>query len=425
SYQHMIEDALRREKNLEEARKVVIKLDPSLPEPKLVKIRDTEAHRGERVKIFGWIHRLRRQGKNLMFVILRDGTGFLQCVLSDELCQCYNALVLSTESSVALYGTLKIVPEGKMAPGGHELICDYWELIGLAPPGGADNLLNEESDVDVQLNNRHMMLRGENMSKIFKVRSALIQCFRDHYFDRGYFEITPPTLVQTQVEGGSTLFKMNYFGEEAFLTQSSQLYLETCLPSLGDVFCIAQSYRAEQSRTRRHLAEYTHIEGECAFITYDDLLNRLEDLVCDVVDRILKSPFGDLVRELHPEFQPPKRPFRRMNYTDAITWLKEHDYKKEDGTFYEFGEVDVLMPNVGEIVGGSMRIWDSDELLEGYKREGIDCTPYYWYTDQRKYGTCPHGGYGLGLERFLTWLLNRHHIRDVVLYPRFVQRCKP
>ncbi|CAB4027618.1 Asparagine--tRNA ligase, cytoplasmic, partial [Paramuricea clavata] len=233
-------------------------------------------------------------------------------------CQTYDALLLTTESTVTVYGEISVVPEGKLAPGSHEMKVDYWRLIGLAAACGADAIMNAESGVDTQLDNRHILMRDET--------------------------VTPPTLLQTQVEDAyvSTIFKFSFLGEDAYLTQSSQLYLETALPALGDVFCVAQSYRAEQSKSRRHLSEYTHVEAECPFITFDELLDRIEDLVCDVVERVLKSPYKHLLYELNPEFQPPKKPFKRMNYADAIVYLKEHDIRKDDGTFCEFGEVSTM-----------------------------------------------------------------------------------
>ncbi|CAM0136082.1 asparagine--tRNA ligase [Umbelopsis sp. WA50703] len=459
-------------KALEAAKSIVLSEDQSLPKASPIKIRDAKASRGKRVKLSGWVHRLRVQGKDMMFVILRDGSGYLQCVLTGNLCKSFDAITMTLESTITIYGVINELPEGKTAPDGHELVADYWVMVGKAP-GGDDaftNKISQDADPSFLLDQRHLALRGETSSAVMKARAQVIKAFREHFDSKGYTEVTPPCMVQTQVEGGSTLFAFDYYGQQAYLTQSSQLYLETCLPALGDVFCLAESYRAEKSHTRRHLSEYTHLEAELAFISFEDLLQGLEDLICDTLDRVLAhAPTKALIEQLNPEFKKPERPFLRMTYADAITYLKEHEIKKEDGSYYQFGEdipeapervmtdqigkpifltrfpaeikafymqkcaddrrvtesVDVLMPGVGEIVGGSMRMDNMEELLEAYKKAGIDSAPYYWYTEQRKYGTTPHGGYGLGVERFLAWLLNRFTVRDCSLYPRFTGRCTP
>ncbi|KAF1803752.1 hypothetical protein V8B55DRAFT_1508224 [Mucor lusitanicus] len=459
-------------KALEYAKSVVLTEDKSLPEAQQIKIRQAVASRGKRVKVSGWVHRLRVQGKDMMFIILRDGSGYLQCVLTGKLCHSLDAVTLTIESTITVWGVINELPEGKTAPDHHELVADYWEIVGKAPSGddAFNNKVTPDADPYYLLDNRHLVLRGETASAVLRARAEVIKAFRAFYDEEHFTEVTPPCMVQTQVEGGSTLFAFNYYGENAYLTQSSQLYLETCLPSLGDVFCLAESYRAEKSHTRRHLSEYSHLEAEMAFIKFDDLLDHLENMMCFVIDRVLADEeTSKLVKQLNPDFKKPARPFLRMKYEDAITYLKENEIKKEDGSYYQFGEdipeaperamtdkigrpiflthfpaeikafymqkvpsdrrvtesVDVLMPGVGEIVGGSMRMDNREELLEAYGTAGIDPAPYYWYTDQRKYGTTPHGGYGLGVERFLAWLLNRYTVRDCSLYPRFTGRCTP
>lgn len=407
-----------------------------------------------------------------MFLILRDGTGYLQCVLNGKLTQTFDALTLTLESTVEIYGTLKALPEGKSAPDNHELSADWWRCIGKAP-GGDDAFTNkvaESSDPSTLADSRHLVIRGETASAVLKVRSVVLRAFRAEYESMSMLEVTPPCMVQTQVEGGSTLFSFNYYGQNAYLTQSSQLYLETCLPSLGDVFCVQESFRAEKSHTRRHLSEYTHLEGELGFLSFDELLEHLEQLICGTLERLLADPMAkELVHQLNPSFRLPVRPFKRMDYCDAIKWLNENDIKTDEGKDHVVGDdiaeaaerkmtdalnvpiflirfpreikafymkrcsdddrftesVDVLMPGVGEIVGGSMRMSDADELLKAYEHVGIDPKPYYWYTDQRKYGTCEHGGYGLGVERFLAWVLNRWTVRECSLYPRYTDRCTP
>ncbi|KAK2032725.1 asparaginyl-tRNA synthetase [Colletotrichum caudatum] len=471
-----------RQQALEAAKQVVIKEDESLPPAKRITIGEKNVQlgegdkKGDRVKIAGRIHRLRAQ-KQATFITLVDGYGHLQCVLqAGDLTKTYDALTFAQGTSLWVYGELKKVPEGQTAPDNRELHVDYYKVIGTSPTD-EDAITNKVSLLQNQwdsqmLDNRHLVLRGDNASAIMKIRAAVEWAFCKTYKDLKITKVSPPALVQTQVEGGATLFSVPYYDEAAYLTQSSQLYLETVLPSLGSVYCIEKSFRAERSLTRRHLSEYTHVEAELDFIEFPDLLEHLEEVMCRVIDNVLADEeIAAFIKELNPDFKKPVRPFMRMKYTDAIDWLNAQDppILNEDGEPHKFGDdiaeaaerkmtdainkpiflthfpteikafymkkdpndprvtesVDCLMPGVGEIVGGSMRMEGYEELMAAYDREGIPSKDYYWYTDQRKYGTSPHGGYGLGLERFLAWLANQHTVRTTCLYPRYMGRCKP
>jgi asparaginyl-tRNA synthetase len=479
-----------REKALEEAKKIVIKEDTTLPaatkinlgekRPEVVKLGSGERSkdvdyasekRGTRVRVFGRVHRERKQ-KDVLFVTLRDGFGYLQCVITGQLAKTYDAVTLTRESSMMITGEMWEVPPGAHAPDNRELHADYFEVIGKAP-GDKDAITNKvqaKGDAQTLLDQRHLVLRGETAASVMFVRDAIEHAFNVKYHDLGYIKVSPPALVQTQVEGGSTLFEFDYYTEKAYLTQSSQLYLETAIPFAGNVYCIEKSFRAEKSLTRRHLSEYTHVEAELDFISFDDLLTHLEDLICGVLDHVFAQPrIAAMLKELNPDFKMPSRPFKRMKYSDAIDWLNEHDIKNEDDQPHSFGDdiaeaaerkmtdilnvpiflthfpadikafymqpssddprtveaVDLLMPGVGEIVGGSMRMDDYEELMKAYARHGIGAEPYYWYTDQRRYGTSPHGGYGLGLERFLAWVAGLFTVREACLYPRYMGRCRP
>ncbi|KAF2760092.1 asparaginyl-tRNA synthetase [Pseudovirgaria hyperparasitica] len=476
-----------RAKVLEEAKKVVITEDPSLPKAIKIKLHEkdpasiqlrkfgdsSDTNRGTRVRVFGRVHRERKQ-KDIIFITLRDGYGQLQCIINAPLSKTYDMLTLTRETSIEVLGEMCEVPKGNNAPDDRELQVDFFKIEPEWKAAGGEDAITNRVSADTEhatlLNLRHLTLRGDTASSVMLVRDTVEFAFNQVYRELKIRKVSPPAMVQTQVEGGATLFKFDYYGEPAFLTQSSQLYLETCLPSMGDVYCIEKSFRAEKSLTRRHLSEYTHVEAELDFITFDDLLEHLEHVMCRVLEVTLAdADTAAHIKKLNPDFKMPERPFMRMRYSDAIQWLIEHDIPNEDGEPHKIGDdiaeaaerkmtdiinrpiflthfpveikafymmkdkedktitesVDCLMPGVGEIVGGSMRIYDLKELSEAFIREEIDPTEYYWYTDQRKYGSSPHGGYGLGLERFLAWLCNQHTVRDTCLYPRYFKRCKP
>ena len=438
-------EAAKRMAVLEEAKKVVLAEDTSLPEPIRIKLDDTDPSKislgsgdktGTRVRVFGRVHHLRSQ-KETIFVTLKDGYGYMQCVFTGQMIKTYAAMTLTLETSLEIKGELRSLPAGAHAPLDRELHADFFTVIGAAvgDKEAITNKVQQDADPQTLLDNRHLVLRGDNASRVMKVRAAMLRSFRKAYEELRCLEVTPPAIVQTMVEGGATLFGFPYYGQTAYLTQSSQLYLETCLASMGDVFCICPSFRAEKSLTRRHLSEFMHLEAELDFITFPDMLDHLEKLITRVIELSFADPvIASYIKELNPDFKRPTLPFKRLRYKDAIKWLNEHDILNEDVEegqqphAFEFGDdiaeaaerkmtdimnvpiflthfpaeiksfymtrdhddnrvtesVDVLMPGVGEIVGGSMRIYDHDELMTAFKKKGIDPEPYYWYTDQRK-----------------------------------------
>ncbi|CAA7260414.1 unnamed protein product [Cyclocybe aegerita] len=402
------EEKEKREKLLEESKKIILEEDSSLPAATRAKISHLTNLRSKRVRVFGWVHRLRDQ-KGIIFVVLRDGTGYLQAVFSGRVAQTYDALTLTLESSIEFTGTLQEVPEGKTAPGGHELVVDYWRVLGAAP--GADdaftNRLNEKSDPSIQADLRHLVLRGETASSVLRLRAYLLSAFRESLISENLIEVTPPCLVQTQVEGGATLFKLDYYGQPAFLTQSSQLYLETCARAALHALPYVDAIKWLNEHGIKRPAEDTDgnpikdEQGQVVMVEHqvgDDIAEAAERQMTDIIGTpIFLHGFPAELKAFYMKKVPKEAGDTGPTFTESC---------------------DLLMPNVGEIVGGSMRIADMDELIAAYKREGIDPEPYYWFTDQRKYGTCEHGGYGLGVERFLAWLANRYTVRECSLYPR-------
>ncbi|MHA1168320.1 MAG: asparagine--tRNA ligase [Candidatus Hodarchaeales archaeon] len=420
------------------------------------------------VHLRGWVHQIRRQGK-LVFIVLRDSTGYLQVVIKPKAIQNNNdyeeAVKAPRETTVEITGYAK--PDSRAPYLGYELQAIGFKVL-FPSDSGIENELRFDSSPEVLLDKRHLVLRGPKTTAVLKIRSETTRFIREFYHNRGFVEVCPPTLVQTQVEGGSTLFPLKYFDQEAYLTQSSQLYLETAIFSLGNVYCVLPSFRAEKSRTRRHLTEYTHLEAEMAFYDFEDLLDHLEDMIVELTQKLEKN-HAELIRQYNPSFKALEKPFSRLDYGQAIDKLRELGIKGENGKFLEFGDditekpertlvdeigkptflikfpvsmkpfymkrnaedptrtnsVDLLIPNVGEIVGGSQREDDYGLLMKHLAEEGLDPEPYYWYTDLRKYGSCVHSGYGFGLERFIMWILDLEHIREACLFPRLINRISP
>jgi len=414
-------------------------------------------HKDQAVAVRGWVYR-KREGKELVFMVVRDSTGVIQCTVKKTSPAWNEAQRLTIESSLTLEGTAR---EDKRAPGGYEISTENISIIGLAETFPIAKDKSEEFIRDM----RHLWLRSRKMNLMMKVRSDTLEAAREYFKSQGYTEVSPPMFISAAVEGGSTLFGLKYFDQDLYLTQSSQLYLEILIYSLENVYCIAPSFRAEKSRTIRHLTEYWHIEAEWPFADMNDLMRFEEGLmthVCQTIGDSCQKEFTEIGADMN-KLKTVKTPFPRITYTEAISRLKvtnpalnwgaDLGYEDEKVLAEDFGQpffvydyptaikafycktyrdhpeiamsVDMMVPRIGEISTGGAREEDKGILIHRMKEQGLKPEDYEWYLDLRRYGTVPHVGFGMGLERLLTWMLDLDNIIDSIPFPRTTRRFYP
>jgi asparaginyl-tRNA synthetase len=428
-----------------------------------VRIEDIGRHEGQDVTIKGWLHNRRSSGK-IHFLILRDGTGFIQAVMSKAAVGAdlfAAADHLSQETSVIVSGTARA---DARAPGGYEVDVHHLEVVGVSHDYP---ITPKEHGVDYLLDRRHLWIRAERQQAILRVRHEIINGVRDYLNAQGFILADTPIFTPSACEGTTTLFPVQYFEENtAYLTQSGQLYNEANAMALGRVYCFGPTFRAEKSKTRRHLTEFWMVEPEVAYADLDDVIQLAEGLVVDVVARVLdrrRRELETLERDTS-KLETVKAPFPRVTYDDAAALLKEKglpfewggDFGSPDETaisdafdrpvavtgfptaikaFYMKPDperpevtrsVDVLAPEgYGEIIGGGQRIDDLDLLLRRIKEHDLPQEAFEWYLDLRRYGSVPHGGFGMGIERVVSWICGLEHLREAIPYPRMLYRLYP
>jgi len=428
-------------------------------------------YEGQDVMIRGWLYNLRESGK-LLFPIFRDGSGLVQGVLFQKNVapEVFDAVKhLTQESSVKVTGKVRA---DKRAPGGYELDVAAVEIVQRVPDSDPYPITPKEHGVDFLMEHRHLWVRSQRQASILRVRSEIEKAMHDFFDERGFIRTDPPILTPAACEGTSTLFPVEYFDEQAYLTQSGQLYIEATAMALGKVYSFGPTFRAEKSKTRRHLTEFWMVEPEVAFAELDDIMKLAEDFITFIVMRVLARRRSDLEtigRDIS-KLEKIDTPFPRISYDEAVKMLQEghakgelenrfewggdlgspdetyisskfdrpvmiHRYPTEVKAFYMEPDpenpkvalcVDVLAPEgYGEVIGGSQRMGSYEKLLARIHEHDLPEEAFKWYLDLRKFGGVPHAGFGMGIERAVAWICGLEHVRETIAFPRMLNRMYP